>query len=260
MENIKLNGTVYQDISSVVLPTEADIAEFIAKSNLLQEGVMRCDAELVQTWNGDYKLSDKSVSIPSYSTSSVTLLAAAELTPTYTISYTDYNYYILERFLTIPEYSVTSKAKGREEYQFSSYLYEISEIPGSTYHALIDTSKYATSRSVSVIGQGLIRNLYWSSGTAVALYTATSYGIAQVAAAPALSSGVITAKAPSVTIRGSTTYLTSTYYNAMTDCRCQYVIELYRSPKNNLNLNGWGAAQNILRIASDVHSNSHKLT
>ena len=78
----------------------------------LKMGVLRPDAEKVQTWSADYLVhTDKGVTIPSYSTTGATLVSAESLTPTYTLACNSYYYYILLRCLTIPQYSVTTKAK-----------------------------------------------------------------------------------------------------------------------------------------------------
>ena len=262
MENIKLLGD-WNNVPSVILPTQENgTAEFIAKSNLLKWGVVRPDAELVKTWKGDELVhQDLNKTIPSYSTTATVLVDPVALdSDTYTVDYTNYNYYILERFLTIPIYSLSSKAKGRFEYQTASYIYELSEVPASTYSALIDSAKKYTSRSVGFYGAGENRSPYWTNGTTLGLYTGSAYGTNQAVTAPSISSGVVTVTAPNVQLRGSTTYFTSTYYNALTDIRRQYVIELYRAPKNNLNLNGWGIYNQLLHVVADVGSNDHKLT
>ena len=228
---------------------------------ILTPYTMRPDVELVQTYTYDKMLvEDEKIAIPAYTTSATTVKAAAALTPTVSLTYADYYYYVAERFLTIPVYNVTSKAKGREEYHFSSYLYEIVDVVGSSYKALVDGKIY-TSRTVASAGQSLIRQLYWSSGTAVAMYTATSYGVAQVASAPSISSGVMTINAPSLAMRGSSTYFSSTYWNAMTDVRLQYVINVYRAPKaTTLNLAGWGVSQQAAHIATCIDGTTNKLT
>ena len=78
--------------------------------------------------------------------------------------------------------------------------------------------------------------------------------------APSVSSNKITAiRSPYVYIRGSATYCAATFYNEITDVRCQYKIELYRAPKNNLNLDGWGINQQILSIVNDVNNNNQVL-
>lgn len=282
VSKITLNGVTQMDTTGVTVDTTNLLSPYTALKNdgtlitgtaasgvaTLKMGVVRPDAELVQTWSDDYYVNeDKGVTIPAYSTTATTLVAAAELTSTATLSNANYRYYVLERFLTIPEYSITTKGAGREEYHWSSYCYEIVNILGGEIPALVDSTTYA-SRNVAVFVAGAqIRQLYWSSATALALYTATTYGVAQVVTAPSISgataaSPTLTITAPSCTIRGSTTYLSSTYYNAINDIRCQYVIELYRVPRdtNNYGIDGWGVHSQTVHVLDCIKSSTHKLT
>ena len=221
---------------------------------------IRPDAELIATYSYDKMLvADEGIEIPEYSTTATTLKASVNLTPTQTLDYDDYDYYVAERFLTIPTYSISTVGKGREEYQLSSYIYEIANIPGSSFKALIN-GKLLTSRTVAACPCSLIRMLYWSSASAISLYTATTYGLSQVTSAPTISSGVMTLKSPAVNIRGNSTYLASTYYNAIEDVRLQYVIDVYRAPKRNLNVNGWGVADQAQHISECIDGVNNKLT
>lgn len=235
----------------------------------LKMGVVRPDAELVQTWSDDYLVhTDKSVTIPTYSTTSTTLVAAAAQTTKPTLTTASYRYYVLERFLTIPQYSISTKGAGRQEYHWSSYCYEIVYLPASSVQALVDTTKYTSRNNVVFSAGAQIRQLYWSSATALSLYTSTTYGVAQVVTAPSVSSGTsasptITVTAPSCTIRGSSTYLSETYYNAITDIRCQYIIELYRVPLDTTStygIDGWGIYSQTGHILDCIQSSTHKLT
>lgn len=237
----------------------------------LKIGVLRPDAEKVQTWSADYLVhADKSVTIPSYSTTGSTLVASASLTPTYTLACNSYYYYILLRCLTIPQYSVTTKAKGRFEWSYTSAAYEIVDIPENSCESILDSKQY-TSNNIYVFATGVQpRALYWSSGSAIAVYNPTSistssYGVNQAITAPAVSSNTsatatLTITSPSVVIRGSTTYLTSTYYNAISDIRAQYIIELWRVPWNSLSLNGWSITSQAQHIISCINGSTHKLT
>lgn len=225
----------------------------------LQEVVLRPDAELIQTYTCDRLLvTDDEVTMPTYSTSSTTLLASVALTPTITLN-SNYNYFIRGQLLTIPIYNITTKGKGRVEYSLNSTCYDIVEIPANTIESL-DGTKYATTLYLPS-GYTITRLIYYSSATAIGVYSvATAYGIYQTTTAPTISNGILTINAPPVTIRGNTTYLTSTYYNAITDIRRQYIYKVYRAPKDNLNIDGWGGNQNFLSILNDVNSNSHTLT
>lgn len=230
-------------------------------SAILTPYTMRPDVELVQTYTYDKLfVADEEGTIPAYTTTATTIKAAAAFSPTITLTYADYYYYVTERFLTIPIYNTSTKAVGREEYQLSAYLYEIVDVDGSSYRALVDDKLY-TTRQVATAGQSFIRQLYWSSASALGMYTATSYGVAQVVSAPSVSSGKLTINAPSLQMRGHKTYFTSTYWGALTDIRLQYVINVYRSPKASThNLAGWGLSQQGAHIATCIDGTTNKLT
>lgn len=221
---------------------------------------IRPDAELIQTYTYDkYINADEGVTIPTYTTTGTSLKATVNLSPTVSLNYANYNYYLAIRTLSIPEYSLTSKAKGRMEYNLSSYAYEIIDIPANNFATIIDSTKKVTSRTVVASAYAMVRALYWTSSSAITT-ASVSYGIYQTPQAPAISSGTMTVKSPVLYIRGSTTYFTNTYMNAITDIRYQYVIDVFRVPKGNLNLDGWGLEQQALHILDCVNSNTHKLT
>lgn len=290
MKNVNLFGIDYPDVERLnVLQTgggSADFADpspttataedvavgktFLTDTGVLVEGTsrggnltpyaIRPDAVLVNSWAADEMVvADRGATIPAYSTSAQTVLAAGTL-GTRSIPATEpADYYVTMRILTIPIYSVTTKAKGREEYQWSSYLYDFANIPARSMKALLDGTAYA-SATTPITACGLVRELYWSSGSALGLYTSTTYGLSQIATAPAISGSTLTIKSPSVSIRGHATYLTSTYFNAITDIRRQYVIELWQAPRMSLNVDAWGTRQQTLHIIDCVNRTDHKLT
>ena len=256
-----VNGT-----SNTYTPSQMSTAITNIPADIAKPFVIRSDASIIQTYAYDqYIVADEGIKetitdFPTYSTSSITLKASESLTPTVTLDLTTYDYYITERFLTIPIYSITTKGKGREEFSFSSALYEVCDIEPNTMHALIDGKIY-TPRSTNIISSALSnRHFYWSGSSSVNLYNTTAYGTFLNVAAPTISSDVLTIKSPSFMIRGHTSYLTSTYYNAITDIRFQYIINVYRAPKNNLNEDGWGNTQQIAKIIDCVNSSNSKLT
>lgn len=259
MANIELNGSTYPNVPYVDLPTTSQTTARFWE-DVLKMGVLRNDAELVQTWSKDSMfVSTDGGTIPAYSTTAQTLIAGADLTPTASLTYASYNYYVLVRTLTIPSYNTATIEKSRNEYSVTSAMYEIFEIPASTFKTL-DGSKAVTSRSTNVISAGTAqRLLYWSSATAVALYHST-YGVYQAPTAPTISSSTLTIKNPSLQMRGHTSYLTQSVWGTITDIRYQYVIELYRAPKGNLNLNGWGMYTQAMHIVDCVNSTNHNLT
>ena len=247
--------------SATKLGGYANLVESIPSgSAVLTPYPIRPDAELIQTYSYDKLINaDEEVTIPAYTTTATSLKATEDLSPTITLDYTNYNYYLAVRTLSIPEYSVTSKAAGRMEYHFTSYMYELVEIPANSFITLLDNTKKITSQTIAASAYSMIRALYWSSGTAIKT-ASTSYGVYQTPSAPSISSGVMTVKSPILYVRGSTTYFTKTYMNALTDIRYQYVINVYRAPKNNLNIDGWGLEHQALHILDCVNSNTHKLT
>ena len=224
----------------------------------LKPVLLRPDAELVQRFEYDKLLiADEGIALPAYSTTARTLKASVNLTPTVALDYDAYSYYVVERMLAAPQYSAATKAKGREEFFVDSHVFEVAEIPANSFVAA--NGKAITTRTVVVCGQSMLRMLYWSSATAVALYTATTYGIAMGATAPTIASGAMTLKSPTFLIRGNTTYLTSAMWALITDIRYQYVIEVYRAPKGSRNVDGWGSTQNALHILA-CQSGGGKLT
>ena len=175
----------------------------VADSTLLKSILIRPDVTLVQKWTLDNSVvNDDEATIPSYSTSAQTVIAAKALTPTITLDYSNYLYYVVERFLTIPSYNTTTKEKGRPDYCCTSYLYEINEIEANTFRS-VDGTVYG-SRTTNVSGMTWTRAPYWSTASALSMYTATTYTTSQVATAPSISSGVLTVTAPSTQMRGST--------------------------------------------------------
>lgn len=207
----------------------------------LKMGVLRPDAEIVQTYSYDkYIVADEGKTIPSYTTSSTTLLGSSNLSPKVSIDLTNYNYYVLIRTLTIPQYSITTTGKGRQEYTIGSYLYEIADFPANTFSSIIEPTKKVTFRNTNVYEVGVNKIIYYASDTTLDIDATNTYACIQTVVAPSKSSTALTLKSPNFLIRGHTTFYSSTYFNATTDIRYQYIIETYRAPKDNLNIDGWG--------------------
>lgn len=282
-QDISLFGSTYQSVPSVSLPkvgggtaTFTDVTGTTAVASDVAPGktfylangqattgtatvqlvpyAIRPDAELVKTVYWDQMLvADLGIEIPAYSTSAKTLKASAVL-DTYAGDKSNYNYWVVLRTLTIPQYSIETKAKGREEYMLTSYVYEMCDLPANSFPAVIDPTKKVTAASSPAPALGVARHIYWSSASALAVNTAVTYGIGVTVAAPTWSGNTLNINSGSITIRGHTTYFVNTFYNALTDARIQVKVDVYRAPKNHLNVDGWGTQQNLNRLIETVNS------
>lgn len=233
----------------------------VTKSITLTPYTIRPDAELLQTYTYDkYLVADEGIEVPTYSTTAKTLKAAASLTPTVSVDMNNYRYFVIERFLSIPEYSVTSKAKGRAEYTWCSYFFEVTRSAANEFPTIIDPTKKITSAQTLWASNQLYRLLYWSSSSATALYATNGYGVYQTPSTPSLSGSTLTLKSPVLAARGHTTYFTQTYMNALTDIRYQYVIEVYRAPLNALGIYSWGQDTMLQHMIGCIDDTNHKLT
>lgn len=226
----------------------------------LKDYIIRPDAELVLSDTYDaYAVADEELTIPAYSTTASTIKTYTNLS-TYTIDPDNYLYQVLVRMMTIPTYNVATKGKGRIEYFVGAQAYELIVTPAGEVAALLDGTANASSYVAFTGTKGFNRITYWSTASAVALYNSAAYGFNYGACAPAISGTKITLRSPYFTARGNTTYFTSTYMGAVTDVRLQYKVELYRTPKGNLNIDGWEANTQADHLYNCIASTSHKLT
>ena len=228
--------------------------------NLVPYGI-RPDAEIIKTYTFDQMLvEDLEVAIPAYSTTAKTLVASENLSPTITVALADYDYRVIVRMLAYPTYKEgTAIATGRLDYWEGTLMYDLVSVPANTFESFAG-KKYAT-RSSSVYQSGAYyRELYYSSASAVTVYATAAYGIYMVSTAPAISSSTFTIKSPTLNIRGHATYLRSAVWSTLEDIRYQYVIDVLRAPKGNLNIDGWGSFQSTLHIVDCALNNQGKLT
>jgi len=254
------NAAVSPSSSGTGIVTESYLAW--ALTGLLKPIVFKPTATLLQTYSYDKNIvSGEGKTWPGYTTSSTVLLASAAQATTITVDLANYTYLVVERMLSIPTYSVSTVAKGRCEYNISVATYELTTAYSGELHALINTSLATTANTNSVVSTGTFsREIYYSSGTALAAYSTATYGCYQTVTAPTLSSSTLTINSPALGTRGHTTYFTSTYMNAVSDVRYQWVIEVWRCPKTNDSLNGWATRNNFTQVVSCVDSATHKLS
>lgn len=284
-QNITLLGASYSDVPSILLPktgggqasftdvtdttaTASDVASgkyFYAADGTrtlgtnsggggggaIKVGALRPDAELVKTWSDDYMVvEDKGITIPSYSTSSTTLVASETL-ETISVSPSGYRYYFTSKHLTIPNYSIATKGNGRQDYcyfaAYSEYLFQ----PARQIVALDGSASYSSTYTLMNNYGTIVRNVAWSSATAIRVGS-SSYGAYQNVGNPTASSSHFTVKSPSVSVRGNTSYMASTYMNALTDIRVQYIIQLWRVPVSETVPNGWTHGTLLESIDNDI--------
>ena len=222
--------------------------------------VIRPDATKIKTYTYDKKIVANSVlsSLPTYSTSTQEIVAAGNLEEVST-DLSTYDYYVTHRYLTAPIYNTDTIAKGRNEFWFATYAYELASIPPNSFVAKNGT-QYATRLTAIPQTGALYRLFYWSSTSAVTLYNTATYGWCMSVNAPSATSNAITIKSPQLNVRGHTTYLNSTVWGQTTDVRYQYIIELWRAPKANLNVDGWGIYQQAMHALDCAKSSSGTLT
>lgn len=240
----------------------------IVGTSALKMGVIRPDAQLIATLSDDVSwVNDLELTIPAYTTTSQTLLAASDMTPTVALTDLDnYNYYVLERALTIPTYNIATLAKGREEYQFCAAAYEIVSFPANTFSTLDGTKSYEKRNNAVYLAGNYTRLVYWSSDTAISVYGSAAYGCTTTMTAPAISSSSalspnLTIRFPAIVARGHTTYFTSTFMNATTDARTQFVAEVYKVPKgSDYGINGWGLRSQAEHVLDCIDTTNHDLT
>ena len=215
--------------------------------------VIRPDAELVQTYTADeLVVADLGLTIPAYATSNKVILTGAALTPKVTVDLNNYDYFVTMRSLSIPIYDTDTRQKGRCDYTIAAYHYELVHVPANTVQT-IDGTKAITSAANLITALGSTgREIYWTSATAMAANNVATYGTNAFAQAPTISGSTLTVKAPTYNIRGSTTYMTSGAWSHLTDIRNQYIIQVWRAPKGNVN--GWQHSTSALSIYEDVRN------
>lgn len=250
--SITSNGTV-----DVTQYASADVSVSGGTMNLTF--VMRPDAEVVKSYTYDkYLVADESKTLPSNPTTQTTIIASADLA-TYTCDFDNYDYYIIERMLTTPVYNTATPAKGREEYHYCSCAYEVVTIPPNTYKSA--SGKYYATRDINIVSTGAYNRLvYWSSTTAIKNAATSAYGFYQAIKSPTISGSVITPKSTTIGVRSSTSYLPSAVYSTVTDVRAQYIIQIWRSPRDNLNINGFTLENQTMHVIDCMNNNNGKLT
>lgn len=256
-KDITENGTYTAPSGKAYSPVNVNVP--LAR---LKMGVIRPDAELVEKYTYDKNIvADEHVTFPSYTGSNVTLLNSVELTPAISRNMEEYDYYVLTKMLTIPTYSISTAGKGMCDYVIRADLTEYVDVPPNQFISIFDNTKMLTSRTLEFRSASFIRMLYYTSPTGITVgWHSVGYGVFQTPTDAVVRDGNLVIKSPTFSARGNATYFSETYMNAVADVRFQYVIEVYRVPKDSLNIDGWGLSQLSQHILDCVNTHTHKLT
>lgn len=287
-QNITLMGASYPDVPSVLLPkTGGGTASFtdttdttataadtksgkllhLADGSLatgtlaLKQAGIRPDAEKIQTWSYDKLIvEDEGIAVKTYTTSASTLKASSLLSPTIPCD-ENYDYLVAIRGICYPIYNdgTAASGKGRPEFFLLSDIQEITQIPANTAKTANGTYYKNVSRATSAVQQNN-RLLYWSSATAMG-FSNTQYGVYMAASSSTtISNTAINVYSPALMERGSTTYFVNTFMNAVSDIRYQWIIDVWRIPKNSWNINGWSHGSQLEALAAQASTASRTLT
>ena len=201
--------------------------------NTLKEGVVRPDAELIKTFTFDkMAVADLGITLPAYNTTATVFLDTENLEDI--IAPDDFRYFIVEKFCAIPTYNRADHLKGRIEYMVSTTCYDVVFTAGGSFKSLSNDDIYATASRITQANGAVTKQPYYSSDNVFSVYTSSTYGIGATVQSPTVSSGKIICKSPKWQLRGSANYFTSAYWNALTDIRLQYVIDVWSAPVNGM--------------------------
>lgn len=252
---LKTSGKYMEDDVTIVDVTSGG-------GGALKMGVIRPDAELVKKWTYDKLLvDDEDVTIPAYSSTAQTLIASSNL-ETVQLSLSQYNYYMTQRVLVNPVYDPNFvRVAGAPEYTELVYAGELRHTPADYFESLDGSKSYGSANAAWVPVGNIGLEVYWTSSSAVNLYSNSTYGCSGTLTAPtvAVSSGQTVIKSPAWTMRGHTSYFTQAAWDAVDDIRAQYVIELWRVPKDPTKIDGWAMKSMLDSIRNDIANNNGKL-
>lgn len=246
------NGKIFYDASGV-----QTIGTASGGGGSLKQFVLRPDAELVQSWTYDKLLvTDEKVTIPAYNTTAQKVLSAASLTPNINAA-DDYTWIAVMRALVIPVYSSLTPAAGWPVFHVSSGIYEIVMVPANT--VTVQSLSAGVFRASTVYGPSN-RNFYFSSDTKLTSAN-NSYGAyVTFQAQDNVSGTTFTFKSPAFYMRGHNTYCKQAAWQAWTDVRYQWRIDIYKAPRSGANTDGWLLEQGVRHILNCYNSGTQKLT
>lgn len=225
----------------------------------LQYVILRPDAELWKTWTYDKLIvADEGITIPAYSTTQQALKTSVRLEEI-TLDDSNYKYFVVARTLSIPIYNTTEIGKGRFEWGATTHMFEDVTVSGEKFKTLVDGSS-ASATSIGFSGGNYYRGVNYGVYVTPVTQTTNTYGTWQSFSSPSFGSGKLRINSPSFVMRGNDNSFSQQFWEATTDIRYQYVIELWRAPIGSLDYDGWQWSQSFDHILDCLYSNDHKLT
>ena len=222
-------------------------------------GALRPDAELVHSWTYDrYIVQDEGVTIPSYSTSVKTLKASETLASGIAHDFSTYNYFFVCKGLATPVYSNEVPLYGRQYYGMKLSRGELYALSPSE---AIDSMKYSSKKIIPTGTVNTVIHVYNDSSAERVNVIGTAYGanFGSEQISMLATNYSMKASSPALRLQGHKTYFSSAVWACLEDVRYQYILELWRSPKGNLNIDGFNF-YSLFKHVSDCYKGDGTLT
>ena len=251
--SVTTNGTYTAQSGHAYSPVTVNVSGGSAQ---ITPGILRPDAELVQTWSYDkYIVADENVTIPAYTTTLTTLKASETLTTSTGNDLSSYDYGMTCWYLATPVYSSETVGAGRFEVYASCNISDWVDIRNNEIVVKGNDVGFTSNNSISYSTCISRASDYMTS-------TTMSYGasLAHHTMTQNTYSGDVTAYSPDLRIRGHSTYFSQTFWELLTDIRYQYVIKLYRIEKGAANIDGLERKSALLHIFDCYNSASGTLS
>ena len=213
-------------------------------------------AELLQKWTYDKLIvEDEEITLPVWSSSSQTLKASANLSPSVNCDLDDYNYFYVLRCLAYPIYKNNDDYAGKTEYSIYVHCAQLMCLPADKISS--KSGSHISSDYITVASASQVYCIYWLNNNTVNR-TNTLYGGTFVHTYPTYTNGALTLKTPQLGMRGGSSYYSQTAYDNTDDIRFQYVIELYRTSKQDISV--ISLMSQVDHIVDNLNNNNWTLT
>ena len=246
-------GSVTQDENGyIVLPSTGG-----GGSQPVIVGALRPDAELFNTVTYDkYLVDDLGVTIPAYSTTASTILAASTIGESITFDNTQYSIVNVKKILVTPEYSDATIGKGRQIFWSYFGLEEYLVVNPDIIRSNLRSGRLNIYGNYLGAYNDTSRAVFDSSGSGGIYITSCT---SQLTGNSQSSSITLDFYHGAISIKGHATYLNQTYWDYLTDIRFQFVIKSYRIPRSS-SVDGFADMSIMTSIIDDYNNNNGVLT